>query len=104
MIDKHLIYIIIILVLLSLVKMNAQMLYPYRIGNKFGFVNKDLKFEIPCIYDDVASSFGNMIIVTQNGKKGIFDMNLGQLIIPIEYDNLDYFFGELIALQVSLNQ
>ena len=51
-----------------------------------------MKFVIPYIYDSVKDGFGDQAIVTRDSKKGILLMNTGKLIVPVEYDDIRYYF------------
>lgn len=55
-------------------------------NNRFGVVDKANKIIVPFEFDLVQAMFG-MIIVTKNGKKGLYN-HKGDLVIPIKYDDI----------------
>ncbi len=55
-------------------------------NNRFGVVDKANKTIVPFEFDLVQAMFG-MIIVTKNGKKGLYN-HKGELVIPIKYDDI----------------
>lgn len=44
---------------------------------------------VPFELDDVGFFMGEMLIVEKNGKSGVCDLR-GKLLIPCEYDHIDY--------------
>lgn len=55
-------------------------------NNRFGVVDKANKTIVPFEFDLAQAMFG-MIIVTKNGKKGLYN-HKGELVIPIKYDDI----------------
>jgi serine/threonine protein kinase len=50
-------------------------LIPYRKGNKWGYVDRDLKIKITCIYEAAKPFSEGLAIIKKNGKSGFIDKN-----------------------------
>ncbi|ROI05533.1 MULTISPECIES: SEL1-like repeat protein [unclassified Chryseobacterium] len=60
---------------------------------KFGYLRNDGKVIVECIYEDTFDNLSigdrNYGIISMDGKLGLIDITLGDIVIPCEYDELD---------------
>lgn len=62
-------------------------------NEKWGYVNKDGKLSIPCIYDDASNFHNGLARVGKDGKYGFINKN-GKVVVPLIYDNIYDDFEE----------
>ena len=67
---------------------DEELMIPFFENGKYG-INKGGKLFIPAQYDYISAYTDGFFIVEQGGKWGTIDKN-GQMIIPLEYDALQY--------------
>lgn len=89
------------LLFLGALASQAQQLYPYSDGQKWGFTNEKLEIVVAPQFDDNPRLVkGNFAIVRQNAKFGIVDKK-GKTIFPVQYDLIADLNGE--TFQAMLN-
>ena len=69
-------------------------------NGKFGFVDKDYKEVIPCIYDEIFDfdKFDDFVKVERGLKFGYIYKN-GKEVIPCQYDEILYFDDNLLKVK-----
>lgn len=71
-----------------------------RLAGKCGFINRNGKAVIDCVYDTLLKFRPGYVIFVQNGKKGLVN-DLGKTIISARYDDMNYFFGHLALVKTG---
>ncbi len=71
-----------------------------KLAGKCGFINKNGKPVIDCVYDTLLKFRPGYAIFVQNGKKGLVN-DLGKTIISARYDDMQYFFGHLAIVKIG---
>ncbi len=71
-----------------------------RLAGKCGFINRNGKHVIDCVYDTLLKFRTGYVIFVQNGKKGLVN-DLGKTIISARYDDMNYFFGHLALVKTG---
>lgn len=69
-------------------------------AGKCGFINKNGKPVIDCVYDSLLKFRPGYAIFVLNGKKGLVN-DLGKMIISARYDDMKYFFGHLALVKTG---
>lgn len=82
-------------------KQELPALIPYRVGNKWGYCDKNKKVIIPSDYDEVGFFSEGLAPVRLNGKWGYINSN-GTLVAPQIYREA-YSFNENLALVCDTN-
>lgn len=76
-------------------------LFKVCINNKFGIIDGNEKPILDIIYDSISDfSIYGTSVVQKNGKYGIIDTD-GQIVIPMNYKNLENFHEELAAFSLD---
>lgn len=71
-----------------------------RLAGKCGFINRNGKAVIDCVYDTLIKFRPGYAIFVQNGKKGLVN-DLGKTIISARYDDMEYFYGHLARVKTG---
>lgn len=65
---------------------------------KWGVLDKTGKEILPCIYPHVPYVLKNGTIIVEDGEqKGVADLN-GNIVIPIEYEEIDIYHGDILRV------
>ncbi len=62
-------------------------LYPWLEGGKYGYINRDGRLIIHCIYDEASAFYDGAAIVSSNGKMGLINKK-NEMLTPFEYDEI----------------
>ncbi|MCQ2190106.1 MAG: WG repeat-containing protein [Paludibacteraceae bacterium] len=71
-----------------------------RLGGKCGFINKNGKHVIDCVYDTLLKFRPGYVVFVQNGKKGLVN-DLGKTIISARYDDMRYFLSHVALVRTG---
>lgn len=77
--------------------LSAQLLIPYRIGNKWGYCDSTKSIKVKCIYDETFFFEDEQAFVRVKNKFGLIQPN-GSEVIPPKYNKLGYFHHGLAAV------
>lgn len=83
----------------------ARPMYEVRLDGKCGFVNKQGKEAIPCIYDSYVTTddISEWYCMRKGDKYGMVD-NLNNVIIPFEYEDINYYESDGSTYNLSVQK
>jgi hypothetical protein len=80
---------------------NQPYYYAYYINGKAGLMREDSTNLLPCEYERIMDNyniFTKSFAIKKNGKTGLFDTKTNKLVIPTEFETIDYLKNHFVKL------